>query len=156
MKNKLLLGVIGCLAITSSVWCEELVLFEDGKTTYHIVVARDTSMQDLHSAQQLQRHVVEITGVDLQVVSDENALGGREVVVEFNRPTNRIDSALRCESFGPEASHVRTYGAHLAIVDGSPRDVLYGVNSLLTDEFNCRWFTPSLRPCRDTCSPKVS
>jgi len=145
MKKNVLLGVIGCLALTSSASCDELVLVEDGKTDYRIVVAMDASMQDLHAARQLQRYVAEITGVDLQIVSDENALGDREVVVGFNRHADCIDPALRHESFGPEAFRIRTYGARLVIVGGSPRGVLYGVNTLLTDEFNCRWFTPSLR-----------
>ena len=139
------LGVLICMMPARTAWCRNLVLAENGKSQYAIVVAVDASIQDYHAAEVLQRYVKEMSGAELRIVGDDNALGDTKIIVGFNRHVDSLDPKLKEEAFGPEAFRIRTYGNHLVIVGGAPRGVLYGVNSLLTDEFGCRWFTPQLR-----------
>ena len=147
MRIFILFGVAAsiCLLPARVAWCGNLVLAEDGKSPYKIVVAVDASIQDYHSAEVLQRYVKEMSGAQLRIVGDDNVLGDAEIIVGFNRHVDLLDPTLKEEAFGPEAFRIRTYGNHLVIVGGAPRGVLYGVNSLLIDEFGCRWFTPLLR-----------
>ncbi|MCK4323433.1 MAG: DUF4838 domain-containing protein, partial [Armatimonadetes bacterium] len=49
------------------------------------------------------------------------------------------------DDFGPEEFRIQTIGSRVVIVGGSPRGVLYGANSLLTDEWGCRWFAPAVK-----------
>ncbi len=67
-----------------------------------------------------------------------------EIIVGFNRHMDRLGLDLEKDSFGPEEFLIKAIGKSVAIVGGTPRGVLYGVNSLLTDEWGCRWFTPLL------------
>ena len=138
-------AIIICLLLAAPAFSDPLILAEAGQSSYHIVVAADASMQDFHAAEVLGRYVKEMAGAELQIVSDDNALGEHEIIIGFNRHTDHVAPALRAEAFGPEAFRIRSVGKHLLIVGGAPRGVLYGVNSLLTDEFGCRWFTPTLR-----------
>jgi len=121
------------------------VLAAAGKSGYRIVVAVAASIQDYHAAEVLRRYLKEMSGAELQIVGDDNALGDLEIIVGFNRHSRMAAPGLKREGFGKEGFRIRTSGKRLIIVGGSPRGVLYGVNSLLTDEFGCRWFTPTLR-----------
>ena len=128
----------------------DLVLVEGGKSPYRIVVAASASMQDYHAAQVLQRHVKAMTDVELQIIGDDNAVGEAEIVVGSSRHLDRIAPALGQVAFGPEEFQIKMVGRHVIIAGGAPRGVLYGVNSLLADEWGCRWFAPEL-----THIPKV-
>ena len=63
---------------------------------------------------------------------------------------DRLDADLCKDEFGAEGFRTKTIGRHVLVAGGSPRGVLYGVNSLLTDNWGCRWFAPGL-----TRIPKV-
>jgi len=134
-----------CLSFAQTALCQELTLVDQGESTYRIVVAVDASIQDYYAAQQLQQYVEEMSGVKLRIVGDDNALSETEIIVGFNRHMDRLGLDLEKDSFGPEEFLIKTVGQTLVIIGGSPRGVLYGVNSLLTDEWGCRWFTPLLK-----------
>ena len=137
-------------AQTSQDSARDLVLATDGKSDYRIVVAR-SNIQDQHAAEVLQRYLVQITGAKLPIVGDDSILGNLEIIVGFNRHALAAAPQLQRNGFGKESFRIKTVGQRLVIVGGAPRGVLYGVNSLLTDTFGCRWFTPTLRriPRRD-------
>lgn len=145
VRTGVLLGITACLLVSGSGLCDDLELSEGGKSSYRIVVGLDGSVQDYHAAKVLQHYVKEISGAELPIINDDNVLGDREIVVGFNRHVDLLDARMRKEPFGGEAFRIKTIGKQLVIVGGAPRGVLYGVNSLLTEEFNCRWFTPQLR-----------
>ncbi|MEE3372701.1 MAG: DUF4838 domain-containing protein [Planctomycetota bacterium] len=145
VRTGLLLWVAVLLVVVKTGLCGDLELSAGGKSSYRIVVGLDGSVQDHHAAEVLQRYLKEISGAELPIINDDNVLGDREIVLGCNRHVDLLDARLRREPFGEEAFRIKTVGKHLIIVGGSPRGVLYGVNSLLTEEFNCRWFTPQLR-----------
>jgi len=135
----------GCLSLAQTAVAQELVIVDDGESRYHIVVAVDASIQDYYAAQQLQRYVEEMSGVNLSIVGDNNALSETEIIVGFNRHVDQLGFNLEKDSFGPEEFLIKTAGQTLVIIGGTPRGVLYGVNSLLTDEWGCRWFAPVVK-----------
>ena len=141
----LLACVLSCFATPQVSHAEELVIVDQGKSEYRIVVGLTASIQDYHAAEVLQTHIAEMTGVTLQIVSDDNALVENEIVIGFNQHFDALETGIARDSFNPEAFQIKTVGRRLIIVGGAPRGVLYGVNSVLTDEWGCRWFTPSLR-----------
>ena len=61
------------LSLAGTAPAQDLVLVEDGKSPYRIMVAVDATMQAYYAAQQLQRYVKEMTGAELPIVGDDNA-----------------------------------------------------------------------------------
>ncbi len=149
---------ISLLAILAfALWCStaasaaDLTIVDNGISPYRIVVALNASVQDYYAAQTLQKYVKEMTGVELPIVVDDNPLTDTEIIVGFNSHTKRVAPNLKPQRFGSEELLIRTVGSRVVIVGGSPRGVIYGVNSLLTEEWGCRWFAPSVTriPKRD-------
>lgn len=145
IAGTIVLCVTVCLSLAPTALGQELVLVDQGESPYRLVVAVDASMQDYYAAQQLQSYVEEMSGVKLPIVGDDNALSDTEIIVGFNRHVDRLGLDLDEESFGPEEFLIKPIGQTLVIVGGTPRGVLYGVNSLLIDDWGCRWFTPLLK-----------
>jgi hypothetical protein len=139
------LAVLGVLALAARAPAAELVLAADGKSNYRIVIALDASIQDHYAAAELQRYVEEMSAARLPIVTDNNALTAREIMVGFSRHTTRVCATLKRESFRPEEFAVKRVGESVLVVGGTPRGTLYGVISLLTDEWGCRWFSPALK-----------
>jgi len=144
-RSVMLACVLIPLALAQASYGEELVIANQGKGDYRIVVSQTASIQDYHAAEVLQQYIAEMTGVALAIISDDNAAVETEIVVGFNKRTDRFCAEIKPESFGDEELQIKTIGQRLFIVGGAPRGVLYGVNSLLTDEWGCRWFAPTIK-----------
>lgn len=140
-----IITALALLCLVRSAPGQDLVLVENKASTYRIVIGVDATAQEAYAADLLQQHVEQMTGCKLPVVSDERRPIDTEIVIGFNRRLDRLGLELTRGSFGREGFLIRTIGPTLVIVGGSPRGVPYGVNSLLTDEWGCRWFTPQLQ-----------
>ena len=105
-KNTVVLCVAVLLLVAAqAAWSNELVLADktrDPYRTYKIVIAAEATMQDYHAAEILQRHINEISGVTLPIISGANALGSKEIIVGFNGHLIRVGVKLEKNSFGPE------------------------------------------------------
>ena len=133
-----------CLMLAGPAWSQELVLVENAKSPYRIIISVDATMQENYAAELLQQHVEQMTGCALPIEPDDGRPIDSEIVIGFNRRLGHLGLNLTRDSFGREEFLIKTIGRTLVIVGGSPRGVPYGVNSLLTDEWGCRWFTPQL------------
>jgi hypothetical protein len=135
-------GIAIVLGLVSVAVGEELVIADQGKSDYSIIIAVDATMQDNYAAQMLQRYIRELSGADLPIVPDTAPVSENEIVVGFNRHSKKSDAG---NDYGPEEFRIQTIGSRVVIVGGSPRGVLYGANSLLIDEWGCRWFSPAVK-----------
>ncbi|MCX6898071.1 MAG: DUF4838 domain-containing protein [Verrucomicrobia bacterium] len=120
------------------------MLADSGRSDYQIVIARAASPSVNYVAQELQNHLVKITGARLPIVADSDPERAREILVG---KSNRLDSlgvAIDWAALGKEGYVLRTVGERLVIAGGEPRGTLYGIYSLLEDHFGCRWFTPEI------------
>lgn len=76
LKGEPVMRAITRTALCIGIWlapagtapAQNLVLVEDGKSPYRIMVAVDATMQEHYAAQQLQRYVKEMTGAKLPIV----------------------------------------------------------------------------------------
>jgi Domain of unknown function (DUF4838) len=134
-----------CLSFAQTVCGEEHVLVENKKSPYRIVIGVEATMQENYAAGLLQQYVGEMTGYQLPIVPDDGRRVDTEIIVGFNRHFDQLGLDVTKESFGPEEFLIKPVGRTLVIVGGMPRGVQYGVNSLLTDTWGCRWFTPLLK-----------
>ena len=122
-----------CLCFAQIALGEELVLVENKKSPYRIVIGVDATMQDNYAAGLLQKYVEQMAGYKLPIVPDDGRPIDTEIIVGFNRHFDQLGLDVTKESFGPEEFLIKPVGRTLVIVGGVPRGVQYGVNSLLTD-----------------------
>jgi len=135
--------VLSCFAL-SRVTAGELVLAENGKSDYKIVVADNASPSTKYGAQELQSFLERITGVKLPIVSDQQPKGPKEIILGENARLKELGTTIDLPSLGKEGYVIRTVGDNLVIVGGALRGNLYGVYGFLEDHLGCRWFAPGV------------
>ena len=123
---------------------EELVLAEKGQTEYRIVVADDASPSTKHAAEELQQFLEQICGAKLAIVSDQEPLGAKEIILGDNAHRKQLEMKVDLPALGDEGYAIETVGERLVIAGGALRGNLYGVYGLLEDHLGCRWFTPTV------------
>jgi hypothetical protein len=129
-----------CLSATE----QELKLTEGGRTQYVIVVPEKASPSTRYGANELQRFLNEMTGVEFPIQSDQNPLRAREIVLGRNAHLQQIGVDIDFDALGAEGYQIKTKGHHLTIAGCDLRGTLYGVYGLLEDHLGCRWFTPTV------------
>jgi len=133
-----------CLAIQPATRAEELVLADGGQSAYRIVVADGASPSTKHAAEELRMFLEQMTGAKLPVVSDQEPLGQKEIILGENAHLAKIGSKIDLKTLGNEGYVIRTAGPHLVIAGGALRGNMYGVYGLLEDHLGCRWFAPGV------------
>ena len=124
---------------------DDLVLVDNGKSDYRIVVASRPRVQDYYAARMLAEHVTEMTGVSIPIVEEDDLEPvNREIVVGFGTRLNSSGIRVTEKDLGPEEILLRTRGQKLFVLGGTPRGVIYAANTLLRDHWGCRWFAPDV------------
>lgn len=141
----ILLSALGiCSASIADVATAEIVLAENGKSAYRIVVADEALPSTRHGAEELQAFLQQITGAKLPIVSDRQPATPREIILGNNARLTKLDVEIDFTALGSEGYVIRTVGDHLVIAGGELRGNMYGVYGLLEDHLGCRWFTPQV------------
>lgn len=144
-QRSLLFVVVGLLLLDGrNIQADDLVLAEDGQSAYRIVAAADASPSIGHAAAELAGFLEEMTGAKLPVVSDDEPIGPREIILGDNAHLRSLGVEIDFDALGPEGYVIRTAGSHLVIAGSPMRGTLYGVYGLLEDHLGCRWFAPGV------------
>lgn len=141
---RILLAVVLLGFGASMARAQQLVLADQGRSEFVIVVADDASPSTKYAAQELQRWLREMTGATLPIVSDEGQPRPHEIILGDNAHLRRLKVDVDFAKLGKEGYVLRTQGPHLVIAGGALRGNLYGVYGLLEDHLGCRWFTPTV------------
>lgn len=123
---------------------DELVLAEDGRSAYRIVVGAEASPSTRHGAEELQRFLEEMTGARLPIVADAEPMAEREIILGNSRRLESLSVKIDFKELGHEGYVIRTVGQRLLIAGGALRGNMYGVYGLLEDHLGCRWFAPGV------------
>jgi len=118
-----------------------LVLAQAGKSDYRIVISKDASPSERHAADELQMFLKQMGGAELPIVTDEQPMGPKEIMVGLSEHVSRLGLPLPKQASQPEGFAIRTAAPHLVIVGGRLRGTMYGVYTLLEDHLGCRWFS---------------
>jgi hypothetical protein len=142
---------ISCGSIFSFAADTEMILCNQGKSSYAIVISSNAPSPERHAAKELQHFLREISGATLPIVEDSEQLPPRAILIGENKHLEKIGVEIDFKSLGREGYVLCTKGERLIIAGGKPRGTLYGVYGLLEDRMGCRWFTPDLSriPKRD-------
>lgn len=123
---------------------EPLVLAENGASGFRIVVGETASPSERYAANELQRFLREISGVELPVASDGEAITQHEILVGRSKHLDRLKLEIDWQALGTEGILIRTHQGHLVLAGGSKRGTLYAVYTFLQEQLGCRWFTPQV------------
>ncbi|MBN2580379.1 MAG: DUF4838 domain-containing protein [Pirellulales bacterium] len=132
------------IVCTPAAGAEKLLLAENGRTEYRIVVPENASPSIRYAAEELQTFLSQMTGAKLPIVSDREPPVEQEILLGDNAHSRQAGLSSDFSSLGAEGYHLKTAGPRLAIAGSPQRGVLYGVYGLLEDHLGCRWFTPDV------------
>jgi hypothetical protein len=118
-----------------------LILAEGGQSEYRIVIGANASPSEKHAADELQMFLEQISGARLPIITDDQPMGPKEIMVGMSEHVQHVAGELPFEASLPEGFVIRTAGPHLLIAGGRLRGTMYGVYTFLQDHLGCRWFT---------------
>lgn len=122
----------------------DLVLAENGKSSYQIVLADNASPSTKHGAEELQMFLEQISGAKLPMISDQQPQRSKEIILGDNAHLRKLGVTIDFAALGKEGYVIRTVGEHLVIAGGQLRGNMYGVYGFLEDHLGCRWFAPGV------------
>ena len=138
---RLLVLVLVALLSSPGTFAASRVLAEAGRSDYTIRLRAEATPAERHAAEELQRFLKEIGGVELPI-REAGSLPARAILVGRDAETDRLAPDVDWAKLGGEGLVVRTAGPHLLLAGGRPRGTLYAVYSFLEEELGCRWFAP--------------
>ena len=142
MKALLLIAVAGVMSVVvSTSAAASLLLAENGRSQYSIIVARDASPSEKHAADELQAFLQQICGARLPIATDEQPPGEHEIILGDSAHLRSLGLGADVAALGDEGFLIRTAPPHLVIAGGRLRGTMYGVYTFLADHLGCRWFS---------------
>ncbi|MPM58453.1 hypothetical protein SDC9_105284 [bioreactor metagenome] len=119
-----------------------MTLTENGTSDYVIVRSANAVASEKRAAEELQSYILQISGVNLPIVSDNSDTTKKEIVVgKTNRP---CDTLIDRTALGDDGFRIVVNDKTLLIAGGQERGTLYGVYSFLEEYLGCRWFTSTV------------
>jgi len=120
---------------------QKLVLSENGKSDYKIVISRNASPSEKHAADELQMFLEKIGGAKLPIVDDAAQFSPKEIILGNNKHLEQANVKIDLDKLGKEGFTIKTKGDTLIIAGGRLRGTMYGVYTFLEDYLGCRWYT---------------
>ncbi len=138
-----ILGVIFMTLLTSPSFSEQLVLTQNGKSEYSIIIPAQSISSERRAAEELQRFIFEISDATLPILTDDVLLPKKFISLGNTQALTKIQVNIDFKDLGNEGFVLRTVGKNLIIAGGPPRGTLYGVYTFL-EKLDCRWFTAKI------------
>ena len=119
----------------------ELVLATRGQPAlYSIVRPAAASPSQVYAAEELQSFTRQMTGVTLPIVTDDQPLPAKAILLGDTRHTAKIlGRPANVKELGDDGFRLKTCAPHLLAIGGPVRGTLYGVYELL-ESAGCRWY----------------
>ena len=110
---------------------------------YVIVIGKDATVAEINSANKLQQYLCEISGKELQIVTDEAEETDFEIIVgKTSREGNGF--TVEREGLGNDGVVIKTAGTKIILSGAEQRGAVYAVYTFLEEYFDCHWFTYDL------------
>jgi len=132
------------LASLGSTLRGDITLFENGQSSYRIVIAADCPPAERYAAEELQCYFERITGASLPIATDGEPRKSNEIVLGAASVPDDAAKPNADDLPGPDGFTLRTAGDRLVIAGAGPRGTLYGVYALLEEKLGVRWFAPKV------------
>jgi len=120
---------------------EKLNLTLNGKSEYQIVLSDSASYWDSLAAKELKKYIEKISGAIIPIVSDNQPLQTKEIIIGKNNRSVHIDkSPIKYDGF-----IIKTEGEKLYFIGGKEKGTLNAVYSFLEKYLNCRMYSASVQ-----------
>ncbi|MBQ7338126.1 MAG: DUF4838 domain-containing protein [Clostridia bacterium] len=116
-----------------------LSMIADGASDYVIVRGKDASPAEVTAASELQAYLKQISGVELPIVTDDQAAIRTEIVV--GKTNREADGEFNRKKLGDDGFTIKTRAHRLFLVGGEQRGTLYAVYEFLEAYMGCRFYT---------------
>lgn len=126
----------------------EIILAENGKTDYSIVISENAAEVEKNAACELAEYLKKISSAKFEIVTDENPSSEKEIVIGVTNRDGEIN--INRSEFGQDGVRILTVGSKLFLTGGKERGALYAVYTFLEDWLGCRWFTEELTVIPET------
>ena len=110
---------------------------------YVIVTGKNASASEKNAADKLRQYLYEISGIELEIVTDSEEKSSYEIIV--GETTREGDSyTIDRENLGDDGVVIKTVGDSIVLSGAKQRGAIYAVYTFLEEYFGCRWFTHNL------------
>ncbi len=126
----------------------ELLLAENGKALYRIVVRAGADGQERLAADKLRDYLSQMTRAEFALVEEGNDFhpSGQEISVGRTRLLERAAPVQLKADLGEDGYAVATQDQQLFVFGQTPGGTLNGVYCLLEEDLGCRWYSTKFKP----------
>ncbi|RZK81866.1 MAG: DUF4838 domain-containing protein [Pedobacter sp.] len=129
---------LGLFLLMQNTLNAQIKLVSKSKSAYKIIIPHQATSIEKKAAEELRKHLFEISDAKLNVVTDRDPAVELEICIGA---TNRNTFA----GIKPEGFLIKTIGKRLFIVGGGDKGTLNGVYHFLEEKLGCRMYTPELK-----------
>ncbi len=128
----------------TTVASDSLILANEGRSPYSIVVSSNAPPSERYAADELKKYLQKITGAELTIRPDSEPIQPKEILLGDNAHLRQLGAAPDFLKLGTDGFNLRTSAGRLVIAGGKPRGTLYGVYTFLEENLGVRWFAPEV------------
>lgn len=122
----------------------DLLLVQDGRSEYRIVLPAQPSVTEKKAAEELQSFIRQISGATLPLVADTQPAVKKEIVIGAGPRLAAAGVTVDWKRLGSDGYALKTVGDKVFIVGSKQLGALYGVYGLLEDHLGCRWYSSTV------------
>ena len=123
--------------------CESgISLVKNHSSKYKIVIPSQPTEVEKHSAEELQKYLLEISGTKVNIVSDSAPGTQYEIIIGRNSRLKKLGVNINFDALALDGFTIKTVGDKLIIAGGSKKGTLYGVYTFLDKYLDCKMYSP--------------
>src|SRR4051812_9857920 len=132
LRPRCLLALFVSIIVTST--SHAVVLTDNGRSDYAIVLGANASPVDKTAADELRDGLKRVTNVDLAIKSESDAgADTKQILIGSSARAKQLLPDVKWDAFGKDAIVIRTAGDNLILAGHPQRGSLYAVHTFLED-----------------------
>ena len=131
-----------CLALPALSDPDRLVLAQNGRSSYRVVIAQEPTPQVEAVARDFVELFGRITGAVIPLATDGTPMTDHEIVIGPGRHLERLALHIDWDALGEEGYVIRTANRHLVLFGGPRGGTRNAVYTFLDEHLGCRFYSP--------------
>ncbi len=136
------ISILICSALVFTPSARAVTLAAEGQPNATIVLPEDAGDTLTLAAQELQTHILAMSGAELPIVSENNVGEGVTVLLDLAQTTDVMGQVLSDRDIGYDGYVIKSSEATLSITGRKDAGTLNGVYGFLEDHLGVRWYYP--------------